>query len=281
MLDKSINPYRDDLAAIKLKGMVNAPKYVEPQTFQIVKSAAPILAKPAQKAEQISEALCGEIMEVYDVSNGFAWGQLVKDQYVGYVSIDAICNNIVTTTHKVKVLRTYGFENPNVKTPIIGTFSLGAEVCATGETANGFANCGVHGWIHETHLSEIGEYASDPIAIAKWFLKAPYLWGGKQSFGLDCSGLTQIAFAACGINLPRDSRLQETIGENIEFDGGLHNLRAGDLVFWQGHVAMLIDDVNIIHANAYHMMVEIEPLSAAKERSDASGIALRTISRIL
>jgi hypothetical protein len=281
MLDKSVNPYRDDLAAIKLKGVIEAPKYIEPQTFQIVKSATPILANPAKNAVQISEALCGEIVEVYDIANGFAWGQLVNDQYVGYVPLDAICNNLVTTTRKIKVLRTYGFESPNVKSSIIGSFSLNAEVCANGEAANGFANCGVHGWIYEAHLCEIGIYASCPIAIAKWFLKVPYLWGGKQSFGLDCSGLTQMAFAACGINLPRDSRLQEAIGENIEFDERLLNLRVGDLVFWQGHVAMMIDEVNIIHANAYHMMVEIESLSEAVTRSDATGIKLRTIRRIL
>lgn len=281
MLDKSVNPYRSDLAAIKLKELVTAPKYAHPQLFQIAKSAAPILASPAPNAEQISEALCGEMVEIYEIANGFGWGQMVKDQYVGYIEVDALCNNMIKTNYKIKALRTYGFESPNVKAPVIATFSMGAEVCGIGETANGFANCGVHGWIYEAHLCALDEFASDPIAIAKWFLRAPYRWGGKQSFGLDCSGLTQIVFSACGINLPRDSRLQEEIGENIEFDAQLHNLRAGDLVFWKGHVAMMVDETNIIHANAYHMMVEIEPLTEAVKRSDAIGIYLRTIRRIL
>jgi hypothetical protein len=281
MLDKSINLYREDLAALKLKNIVEAQRYAAPQIYQISKSAAPVLAAPIHGSEQISEALCGEIVEVYEVTNGYAWSQLVNDDYVGHIKIDAINENIFKPTHKIRALRTYGFESPNVKAPVIMTFSLGATLCATGESKCGFVDCGVHGWVFEEHLCPLGDFFSNPVEIAKWFLKAPYLWGGRQSFGLDCSGLTQIAFGACGVKLPRDSRLQEAIGEKIEFDESLRNLRAGDLAFWQGHVAMMIDDTNIIHANAHHMMVEIEPLSDAVKRSDATNINLRTIRRLL
>lgn len=280
LLDKSINPYRDDLAAIKLKGQVKAEKFVEPIIYQVKNAATTIKAAPNSDATQISEALAGELIDIYEIKDGFAWGQLQRDNYVGYFPIDVISNTIIKNSHKIKVLRTYGFAGPKVEEKVLATLSIGAEINPNGEKQNGYVNCGEFGWIYENHICPIDEYHKDPIEIAKLFLNAPYLWGGKQSLGLDCSGLAQIANWVCGKNLPRDAYVQETCGIGVDINPDLSGLKRGDLVFWQGHVAMMIDDSNIIHANAFHMCVAIEPLEEANQRYIELGLPIRNIRRI-
>ncbi len=99
------------------------------------------------------------------------------------------------------------------------------------------------------------------------FLGAPYLWGGRDSLGLDCSGLVQQALYAVGAACPRDTDQQALLGESVPRS----ELARGDLVFWRGHVGMMLDETRLIHANAHHMAVAIEPLSAAVARIAGKG----------
>ena len=119
------------------------------------------------------------------------------------------------------------------------------------------------------------------MAVAERFAAVPYLWGGKTSLGLDCSGLVQLALAACGISAPRDSDLQEqSLGVQLAPEPGFANLRRGDLVFFKGHVAIMRDRETLVHANAHHMAVTIETLVAVIARLQTGGGEVTAVKRL-
>lgn len=278
-LDKAINPYRDDIAAIKLKGIIEAPNFVDAERMQINVPRAFLKSAPDIESPSLNEALLGDIFDVYEIKNGFAWGQLERDNYVGYIQTSALDDNLFKPSHKIKTIRTYGFKEPSIKSRIISTLSLGAQILPKGEIENGFYNCGELGFVFAKHVCALDEYFDDPAQIAQMYLGAPYTWGGNSSIGVDCSGLAQNSFRACAINLPRDARMQEELGQNIEIKPDLSGLKRNDLIFWQGHVAIMIDETNIIHANAYHLMTVIEPLEEANQRYLGNNLPIRTIRR--
>ena len=127
---------------------------------------------------------------------------------------------------------------------------------------NGYALAQDLGWLPGQHLSAVGLGLLDLVSAATLFLGAPYVWGGRDSLGLDCSGLVQQAMFAAGLACPRDADQQASNGEAIRHE----DLAAGDLVFWRGHVGMMVDAERMIHANAHHMAVAIEPLNEAITR---------------
>ena len=114
------------------------------------------------------------------------------------------------------------------------------------------------------------------MAVAERFAGTPYLWGGKTSLGIDCSGLVQVSLQAAGVDCPRDTYMQEA---HFKSDVALADLRRGDLIFWKGHVAIARDAQSLIHANAHHMMVAIEPVSGAIERIAKAGGAVTGVKR--
>jgi cell wall-associated NlpC family hydrolase len=137
------------------------------------------------------------------------------------------------------------------------------------------------------HLAEIGTSAADFVTVAEQLVGTPYVWGGKTRQGLDCSGLVQTALHAAGLEAPRDSDMQMAeLGAPIEVPsdpGGpapSSSLERGDLVFWTGHVGILTDGVTLLHANAHHMAVTVEPLAGAVGRIARSGSPIAAIKRI-
>jgi cell wall-associated NlpC family hydrolase len=131
------------------------------------------------------------------------------------------------------------------------------------------------------HLLPIEAKAPDLVAVAELFVGTPYLWGGKTSHGLDCSGLVQVALTAAGIACPRDSHMQEgALGTSLAWSGDVAALRRADLIFWPGHVAIVRDGTTIVHANAHHMAVAVEPTADAIARIRAGGSEVRCVRRI-
>jgi cell wall-associated NlpC family hydrolase len=168
-------------------------------------------------------------------------------------------------THTVRALRTYGFSGPSIKTAPVGLYSMNALVAAEGREGRFVKTAG--GWFVEEHLAPIDQPAADFVAVAEQFAGTPYLWGGRQSLGLDCSGLVQQALYATGRDCPRDSDQQASLGAPVAPD----QLRRGDLVFWRGHVAIMLNATDIIHANGNRMAVTTEPLAEAIARTVATG----------
>jgi cell wall-associated NlpC family hydrolase len=264
--DARITPIRDGIAGQSLEGLVRAEVYLEPKVLTCTRPAAGIHRMPDAASEQMDQLLFGEIFEVLEEEGAFLWGQARRDGYVGFVDAKALARVDPEPTHMVSALRTYAFAENSIKSRAIGPYSLGSLVAV--EAVDGrLSRVAGAGWMTSAHLTPIGAFESDPAAVAERFAGAPYLWGGRESLGLDCSGLVQQARFACGLACPRDTDQQETLGrasERAEFG-------RGDLVFWKGHVAIGLDAERIVHANGFHMMVAIELLDEAISRISAAG----------
>jgi cell wall-associated NlpC family hydrolase len=277
--DPRVTPARADLAAKHLEGKVAAKRFVEGRAMEIVEAAAPLRGEPRPDAPLSTEALKGERVTIYDTNaEGWAWGQLAADNYVGWLPSQALGPPGAAPTHKVSALRTFAFPGPDIKLQPIEALPFGATL-AVARMRDRMAVTPAGAYVPAAHLKPIGERESDFVAMAERFVGAPYLWGGKTALGLDCSGLVQIALAACGIACPRDSDMQEAaLGDPV---ADRSDLKRGDLVFWNGHVAMVRDHATLIHANAFHMAVEIEPTAAAIERIRGAGSTITSIRRIV
>ena len=286
ILDRRLTPARPDLAARHLIGQVEARVFVDPEPMRVVAPSAPLRREPRPDAPLDTEALCGEAVDVYERFECWAWVKLRTDGYVGYLPDDALRPDALAPTHRVRALRTFVYPGPSMKLPPLAALSLGAGVAVSGEsgeflTLSEFGRYAT-GFVFAPHLAALETPEPDFVSVAELCLNAPYLWGGKTSLGLDCSGLTQLALAAAGIASPRDSdMLEREIGEPVPFDEGLQGLRRGDLVFWKGHVGILTDPDTLLHATAYSMTVMSEPLRAARDRIQAKSFgAITSIRRI-
>lgn len=266
--DRRFTPARADLAAESLRGLVSAPRYVAPRVMRVVAELAPLTRAPSVHQSIDTQALHGEDFDIYDIDGeGWAWGQSLRDGYVGYLPARALSENDRAATHRARAPRTFVYPEPNIKTPPAMALPLGARLVAGGDSGAFLALDG-GGFVWRAHLSAIHEAEADFVAVAERFLHAPYLWGGKTVSGLDCSGLVQISLDACGLAAPRDTDVMEkALGAPL---ADFSDLRRGDLVFWKGHVGIMRDAGELLHANGHFMQVTSEPLRVARERIAAS-----------
>jgi cell wall-associated NlpC family hydrolase len=284
-LDPRLNAFRADLADRRLEGRVPARRFVEGVPHRVVAWSAPLKRAPAPDAPQDSEVLCGETFTVFDAAAGWAWGQLATDDYVGYVPAAALAPPVQETTHRVAALRTFVFPGPDMKLPVAGALSFGSRVALGDEAVTRHtayrALAGGAGWLAASAVVP-GDAPpeNDFVAVAERFLGVAYLWGGRTSLGLDCSGLVQIGLAAAGKASPRDTDQQErTLGAPLA--GGVDApLRRGDLVFWKGHVGIMIDGEYMVHASGHHLAVVIEPLKTAVDRIAGTGGMPTSVRRL-
>jgi len=273
--DPRVTPARPELAARHLAGKVEAARFVEGEEREVIDAQAPVRRAPAPDAEQVTEALLGERVTVYEFDDeGWAWGQLASDGYVGYLPANALIAPRAAPTHKVTALRTLAFPGPSIKQPPVVAPPLGSRIAVMREQDR-FAVT-LAGYLPARHLAPLDHVEPDFVAVAERFLGTPYLWGGKTNNGIDCSGLVQVALQACGIPCPRDSDMQErSFGTSIT----LEQARRGDLIFWEGHVAIVRDTATMLHANAFHMAVTIEPIAEAIARIAATGSKATSLKR--
>ncbi|HEY8566166.1 MAG TPA: NlpC/P60 family protein [Beijerinckiaceae bacterium] len=265
-LDPRLTPARPDLADARLEGSVAAGRYAAGNPRRVVAPAVPLRRHPAPDAPLDTEALMGEAVTVYDEEEGWAWGQLAGDGYVGYLPSAGLGLPDVAPDHRVTALRTFLYPGPNLKLPPSGHLSLNAAVTVS-DIDGDYARLAQGGFVFAGHLAPLDSAEPDFVAVAERFIGTPYLWGGKTSLGLDCSGLIQLALAACGLAAPRDSDQQEAaLGTPIDLPGDLSGLMRGDLVYWKGHTGVMLDAARLLHANGHHMMVAAEPLREAEER---------------
>jgi hypothetical protein len=279
--DPRTTPARHDLAAKHLAGIVDAQRFVEGEAYEIGAPQAPVRSAPSHEASLLTEALKGERMTIYDISEeGWAWGQLAADGYVGFVPAGALCGCGPPATHKVTALRTLVFPGPSIRLPPMETLSFGCQLVIA-RMDEPFAITASGGHVPILHLAPVGTWETDFVAVAERFLGTPYLWGGKTSLGIDCSGLLQLALAACGLPCPRDSDMQEqALGSAPARSRLLERLQRGDLLFWEGHVAIVRDEATLVHANAHHMAVAFEATAQSIERIRAAGNEVSSVRRL-
>jgi cell wall-associated NlpC family hydrolase len=269
--DPRLTPARPDLADIRLRGHVEATRFVAGEARAVVAATAPLRGRPATEAGMVSEALLGERVQVFEEADGWAWGQLATDGYVGYLPAAMLGPLGTAPTHRVAVLRSFFYPGPDMKLPARGHAPMGATVAVTGESG-AFAET-PHGYLWAAHLRPLAHKATDFVAVARAYRGTPYLWGGKSSLGLDCSGLVQIALTMAGIAAPRDSDMQAGLGEAVPVTPALSGLRRGDLVCWKGHIGIMRDADTLLHATGHAMLVVEEPLP------QVAGRILRTVQR--
>ena len=275
-LDPRTTPLRDGVASRALEGLVRAEVYLDPKTLTCAVPAAGVHRAPDLASEQMDQILFGETFEAIEEEGGFLLGPVRRDGYVGYVPASALARPAPEPTHRVAAVRTYAFAEASIKSRASGPYSMNALVAVEAEEGR-LAKVAGAGWMAAGHLTPIGTFETDVAGVAERFLGAPYLWGGRESLGLDCSGLVQAALFACGLACPRDADQQAGLGREI----GRGDVGRGDLVFWNGHVAIGLDEARIVHANAHHMAVAIEPLEAAIDRIAAAGVGQPTAFRRL
>jgi cell wall-associated NlpC family hydrolase len=280
--DRRLTAARADLAAAHLRALVDAPRYTEGQGMRVIAASAPLRRSPQADAPLETEALYGESVTVYDEQAGWAWAQLERDHYVGYLPSVAL-GAPSAPTHRVAALRTHAYPGPAIKLPPRMAVSLGAQLRIVRQDGD-FAVSEDGFYLWSRSLAEVGSREPDWVAVAERFSETPYLWGGRTSEGIDCSGLVQTALMAAGITSPRDSDMQEAmLGEAIAIDDSEAQFARGDLVFWKGHVGVMRDSLMLLHANGWHMKTVSEPLTQARERIAANGAgevtSVRRLSR--
>jgi hypothetical protein len=271
-MDPRLTLARPDLAAADLQGLQAAPAYRATVRRQCIVPVADLRRAPDALAEQDDQLLFGELFEVLDETAGYAWGRVVRDGYVGYLPLAALGPPGEAPTHRICALRAFAFSEPDFKSAAVGPYALNALVRIEAEEGR-YRKAAGAGWFAQQHLAPIGTLETDPAAIAEQFVGAPYRWGGRDGLGIDCSGLIQQSLFACGLGCPRDADQQAGLGEPVEPAA----LRRADLVFWPGHVAMMLDETRLIHANSFHMACAIEPLAAALARIDAPPIGFKRV----
>lgn len=272
--DPRVTLARPDLASVALEGIVAAERYAAPTILRCAVPATAIRRSPAAGGEQLDQLLYGETFAVLDEVEGWAWGQARRDGYVGFVDRADLAEPRALPTHRVATLRAYVFAAPDIKSQASGPLSVNSLVRPE-STQGRFRMVDRLGWVFEHQLAPLGQFETDFVAVAERFAGAAYLWGGREAEGVDCSGLVQQALFACGRTCPRDTDQQQALGQAIPAEA----LRRGDLVFWRGHVAIMIDETRIVHANGHHAAVAVEPLGAAIARIADAGSGQPTAYR--
>jgi cell wall-associated NlpC family hydrolase len=264
-LDHRLHAYRPDLADVKLRGRTDAKRFVEGVSMEVVVPVTAIHREASPTAMQTTQALFGERLMAFEITDDWVWCQLERDGYVGYIGKAFVSNDLTKPTHKVSVPSTFLYPVPDIKSqsPISLPMNVKLEIVASDEKFSKLSN---GKYVFTKHVRSLNEFKSDFVSVAEKFLDVPYYWGGKTAQGLDCSGLVQTSLEACGISSPRDTDMQETqLGKKLMVND-LDGLRRGDLVFWKGHVGIMVDQKTLLHANGYHMMTVKEPLAEAVTR---------------
>ena len=280
MDDPRLTPARGDIAAKHLEGKVKADRFVVGETFEVIGTIAPLRERPAGDATMLTQALAGERVTIYDRNNeGWSWGQLDADGYVGWLPDRELATPAAAPTHKITAIRTFAFPGPSIKLPPIEAPVMGARFTIIREESV-FAVTDEGWYLPRRHLGRLDEHAPDFVAVAERFVGTPYLWGGKSCLGVDCSGLVQLSLSAAGLLCPRDSDMQQhALGRALEANEW-SRLERGDLIFWEGHVAIVRDAETIVHANAHHMATVIETTKDANARIRAAGGEIIAVKRV-
>ncbi len=271
MADKRLTPARADLAAAHLKGTVDAPRFAEGVKYSIGVGRAALCVEPTFGSAQDSELLFGETFTAYEEGD-WLWGQAEKDGYVGYI-FELGARPPFTTDAIISALMAPVFPAPDLKTAVQDFLPLNARVPVMDRRGE-YVQIAEYQYVHMRHLEPLAE--KDFVAIAERFVGVPYVWGGKTAAGLDCSGLIQTALQAVGKDAPRDTDMMEkTLGAPVDAAS-----RRGDLVFWKGHMGVMLDEARLLHANAHHMAVAVEPLADAAARIEKVAGPVTSIKRL-
>jgi cell wall-associated NlpC family hydrolase len=268
--DRRLHAFRSDLADARLKHRVEATRYVEGRAARVAAPVADLHGRRDTGSGIDTQLLRGDEVTVFEEANGWAWLQASRDGYVGYVPYEALGPQEPAPTHLVIAPRTFVYPGLDIKLPPTSCHSMGAGFAIVDFAENRgvrYATLSSGAAIVARHVAPADWQAGDFVAVAEELLGTPYLWGGTSAFGVDCSGIVQLAMRMAGRVVLRDTDMQATtIGEPLAPGADFENLQRGDLVFWKGHVGIMRDGATLLHANGHTMTVVSEKLAEAVSR---------------
>lgn len=273
MTDRRFLHANDRVAHSALDGVIASPRFTDGVLMRCGTPWADLRRAPEGPRDK--QMVYGRAFRVLDIHDGWAFGFDVVDDYAGYVPADALVEH-TPPTHRVSTPLSHVYSAPNIKSPELHSLSFFSELTVVSLTDD-FARLADGGYVPKQHIAPLSWRAEDAAGIAELFLGVPYLWGGNTGAGIDCSGLVQCAVWAYGRACARDSDMQAKDWTEIPLDA---EYKRGDVMCWRGHVGMLLDAETLIHANAHHMAVAIEPLKTATDRIKANEFgAVTTVRR--
>lgn len=211
-----------------------------------------------------SQLNMGELFEVVEDLGDWVRGTCAHDGYPGFVEKKYLSREFAAATHVVTAQRSTIYRDDTMKSPIQHSVGMGAQLTVV-EQGEKFAKLADGSYIPVQHIAPLTS-REDFVAVAERLIETPYVWAGRSGLGTDCSGLVQISLARAGIKTERDCDQQEN---TVGCDASDQPRQRGDIVYFKGHVGIMVDDKNIIHANATHMKTCIEPLDVVTARSGA------------
>lgn len=263
MTDRRLWPANARVAHRSLAGQVSGVSVVDGTPATLTRPVTDLMTAPDGRRDR--QLLLGSAVTVLEDRDGWAFVQC-PDGYVGYVRSDRLTADTVPT-HRVGTFATHAYRDEDLKSPDLMALPFGARVHVLDERRAFFETS--LGYIPKKHLRPLDRPFASPATIAQLHFSVPYLWGGNSTRGIDCSGLIAAALTACDLPCPADSDLQcNALGDLLD-DGA--ELQRGDLIFWPGHVGMMVDPATMIHANGHAMAVTYEPLQAAILRIATQG----------
>ncbi len=275
MSDRRLTPANGRVAALRLKGTVEAGRFTEGEAASIAVPVVDILRDPGGARER--QLLWGDAVTVYERRDGWAFVEAAKDGYCGYLAEGAL-GPVIEPTHIVGVPATHLYPEPATRSRALEHLSFGARLRVVSAEGKFYETAEGH-FVPRPHLRPANKPFTDPATVAQLFFGVPYLWGGNSVLGIDCSGLVQAALLAGHVPCPGDSDLQEqALGQPLA-EG--EPLQRGDLIFWKGHVAMAVDEATLIHANGHTMSVAYEGAADCIARIEAQGEGMPTARRRL
>ena len=227
-------------------------------------------SEPSDNCPLETECLFGETIEVLDEKLDWFYCKLNTDGYYGWVKKNGL-GKLNNPTHRVITKRSFIYKDKNPKSNCLLYLPLGAKLLINNIESD-WAEVRLHslkteiGYVPRKHLVCLDHKVKDWVKIAEQLVGTPYKWGGRDSIGLDCSALLQLSYQTYGENIPRNTSQQIKLRKKQVSDS--INLKRGCVVFWKGHVGIMVDKFNCIHANAFHMETKIEPLKEIMDRSD-------------
>lgn len=269
---------------------IKSPQNTSMTTYGICNIALiPLRAQPSHKSEMVSQLLFGDSFEILDQKQNWSLVKMTYDEYEGWVDSQqvqvispAYYEKLLTATHPITDLSTHAILMKLGHDELLHLLP-GSTLPLKGEEDIFSVDGTDYLFLGQDRITDSSSFTEEVEEVARFYLNAPYLWGGRSLFGIDCSGFTQMVYKHFGRKIARDAYQQATIGDPIH---SVHDSRPGDLAFFDAgegritHVGIVISDSKIIHASGHVKIDKLDEKGIFNVQSNEYTHQLRIIKRL-